>query len=222
MRRKEHLILLLMLVGCGIMAYVDGILQPGYLAKSAIKLVLFLFLPLLYRLRDPDFHPLDLFRMERKKAGYALLFGITLYGFILGCYFIFRNFFDFSGLTASLTSQTGVNRSNFLYVSLYISFCNSLLEEYFFRGFGFLLLKKVGNSRLAYLVSALLFALYHIAMMIGWYALPVVLLVLLGLFVGGLIFDYVDEKCSSILLSWLIHMFANFAINTVGFLLFAA
>jgi hypothetical protein len=59
-------------------------------------------------------------------------------------------------------------------------------------------------------------------MMIGWFGIPVLLLTLFGLFVGGVIFNYFNEKYDNVYMSWLIHMFANFAINTVGFMLFAA
>ena len=46
------------------------------------------------------------------------------------------------------------------------------------------------------------------------------LVLLAGLFVGGCIFNYLNEKSESIYTSWITHMFANFAINTVGFMLF--
>lgn len=36
---------------------------------------------------------------------------------------------------------------------------------------------------------------------------------------GGLIFNWLNEKLGCIYGSWLTHMFANFAINTIGFLL---
>ena len=48
----------------------------------------------------------------------------------------------------------------------------------------------------------------------------VVILVLIGLFAGGLIFNWFDEKFGNIYMSWLVHMFANFATNTIGFILF--
>ena len=32
--------------------------------------------------------------------------------------------------------------------------------------------------------------------------------------------DYLNERCENIYMSWLVHMFANFAINTVGCILF--
>ena len=67
----------------------------------------------------------------------------------------------------------------------------------------------------------MMFALYHIAMMIGWLGVPVILISILGLFIGGMIFNRFDEKNGTIYLSWLVHMFANFATNTIGFILFA-
>ena len=103
---------------------------------------------------------------------------------------------------------------------IYISFINSLLEEFFFRGFAFLSLKRLTGRGFAYVFSSLSFALYHVAMMIGWFSLPLFMLMLAGLFVGGMIFNYLNEKCENVYTSWLVHMFANLGINTVGFILF--
>ena len=64
------------------------------------------------------------------------------------------------------------------------------------------------------------FALYHVAMMIGWFSLPIFIIVMAGLFAGGLIFNYLNEKSGTVYPSGLLHMCANFAINTVGFILF--
>lgn len=221
MKKDGVRILGLMAAGCLCMALVDGWIRPGYLWKSGIKIALFLLLPLLYRRWDPAFRPLSLFRTAGKHAALAATVGVGLYGLIVGGYFALRSVLDFSGVAGTLTAQTGVSGSNFLFVALYISFVNSLLEEYFFRGFGFLYLKTKIGRKMAYGAGAALFAGYHAAMMLGWYDLPTFALMLAGLFAGGLLFSFADEKTDSILLSWLIHMFANFAINTVGFLLFA-
>ena len=204
------------------MSVVDAVIQPGYAAKSAIKAILFLLLPILYSRFDRQAALKQLLIPDKKGLLLALLLGLGIYGVIVGGYYALRNVFDFSGLTASLTSTTGVNKDNFIFVALYISFVNSLLEEFFFRGFSFLTLKKVSGRCLAYIASAGMFALYHIAMMIGWFDWPVILLALAGLFVGGVIFNFFNERCNHIYLSWLIHMFANFATNTIGFILFSA
>ena len=204
------------------MGLVDAVIQPGYIAKSAVKIVMFLLLPVIYSFYDKNCNPKALFKHNRKGFLLAILLGALVYAFILTAFLLFKDVFDFSSLTSALTSQTGVNKDNFIFVAIYISFANSLLEEFFFRGFAFLTLKKISTRGFAYIVSALMFALYHIAMMIGWFGLPVVLLAMLGLFVGGVIFNYFNEKYDNIYLSWLIHMFANFATNTIGFILFAA
>ena len=58
-------------------------------------------------------------------------------------------------------------------------------------------------------------------MMMGWFDISLFLLTIVGLFVGGLIFNYFNEKYKNIYVTWLIHMFANFAINYIGFMLFS-
>lgn len=218
---RAFVLIAIVCIACLCMGLVDAVIQPNYWIKSAIKIAVFLLLPTLYALYDRDFRVKTLFIPDKKGFFLALLLGGGVYAVVLGEYLIFRGVFDFSAITGNVTDAVGVNRDNFLWVALYISFVNSLLEEFFFRGFAFLTLKGVTGRTFAYLFSAGLFAAYHIAMMIGWFALPVVLLALLGLFLGGLIFNYFNEKYNNIYLSWLIHMFANFATNTIGFLLFA-
>lgn len=211
-------ILLTGLVCCDIMAVVDGLWQPGYAIKSAVKLAVFGLMPLITT-RLWKLIPLkELFVFRKKGFFTALGLGLGIYALILGGYFALRNVFDFSQVAGSLTENAGVTKENFLYVSLYISFVNSLLEEFFFRGFLFRNLKAHSKPG-AYGISAVLFAAYHIAMMIGWFGFGLNALVLLGLTVGGLIFNWLNEKLDCIYGSWLTHMFANFAINTIGFLL---
>jgi len=220
MKKRKYIIIAITVFACICMGIVDAILQPGYFIKSVIKILLFLLLPVLYTFYDKNCNLKKLFIPDKNGTFIALGLGAGVYAVILAAFLLFRNVFDFSSLTSSLTAGTGVNKSNFIFVAIYISFVNSLLEEFFFRGFSFLTLKQVSGRKLAYTVSSALFALYHIAMMIGWFALPVVLLSLAGLFAGGLIFNYFNEKYNNIYLSWVIHIFANFATNTIGFILF--
>lgn len=218
---KKFQIPVLVAITCIIMAIVDAVIQPGYAVKSLIKIILFLLIPLVYGLFDKEVNIKKLIKPNKSGIVTAISLGAAVYVIILGSYFVFRNVFDFSALTTSLGETTGVNKSNFIWVAIYISFINSLLEEFFFRGFSFITLKKFTTRKFAYIFSSLSFALYHIAMMIGWFGVPVIFISLLGLFAGGLIFNKFDEKNENIYLSWLTHMFANFATNTIGFILFA-
>lgn len=219
---KKIQIPILVVFACVIMGVVDAVIRPGYAAKSAIKIILFLLIPIAYGFFNKDIDIKKLINPNKKGLAVAFCLGLAVYAVVLGAYFAFRNIFDFSALTKSLNETTGVNKSNFLWVAVYISFANSLLEEYFFRGFSFITLKNFASRRFAYIFSSMSFALYHIAMMIGWFGIPVIIISILGLFVGGVIFNRFNEKSGNIYLSWLVHMFANFATNTIGFILFAA
>lgn len=216
-RKKVWLLMAAAVICCGIMAWVDGVLRPGYAVKSVIKIAVFAVLPLFLTYACGLMSPKEIFRFRKQGFGVALGLGLGIYALILCGWAVLRNWIDFSGITDSLTSNAGVTKENFLYVSLYISFVNSLLEEFFFRGFVFGNLKQ--NRSFAYCFSAATFSLYHVAMMIGWFHPALLILVLAGLFVGGLIFNWLNEKQDCIYVSWLAHMFANFAINTIGFIL---
>ena len=201
------------------MALVDGVLRPGYAVKSAIKIALFMLIPLIATKMDRSVLYLSLLSPKKKGLLPAIALGVGIYVVILGGYFLVSPFFDFSQIAGALTDNAGVTKENFLYASLYISFANSFLEEFFFRGFVFTNLKKYSGRKLAYIFSAAAFSLYHVAMMIGWFSPALFLLVMVGLVIGGMIFNWLNEKLDTIYGSWLTHMFANFAINTIGFML---
>lgn len=218
---KKICIPILVVLACVVMGIVDAVIQPGYAVKSAIKLVLFLAIPVAWAILSKENSIKSVIKPTRKGFFISCILGALVYVVIVGAYLIFKDVFDFSALVGSLNETTGVNKSNFIWVAIYISFVNSFLEEFFFRGYAFLTMKRFFGGKTAYIFSSLAFALYHIAMMIGWFGLPVVLISLLGLFAGGMIFNKFDDTNGNIYLSWLIHMFANFATNTIGFMLFA-
>jgi len=218
-KRSTSLVVAVALLCGAVMALVDGVLKPGYAVKSVIKIALFLLVPLVASRADKSLSYLSLLRPKKKGVLPALLLGVGIYVLIVGAYFAVSPFFDFSGIASSLTRDMGVTAENFLFVSLYISFVNSFLEEFFFRGFVFTNLKKLSGRGAAYWFSALVFSLYHVAMMVGWFSPLLFLLVMLGLAAGGFIFNFLNEKADTVYCSWLTHMFANFAINTVGFIL---
>ena len=205
-----------------LMTYIDVFIVPPYFYRSAFKVVLFLLLPLIYFVlyKDELDYMKQLFIPKKKDFLIAISLGLVVYGVNLGAYFLLKDFIDFSSISNSLTQGVGVNADNFIYVAIYISFMNSLLEEFFFRGYSFILLKGKTNRIFAYIFSSVLFAFYHVGMTNGWFGGFIYVLAMLGLIIGGCIFNYLNERCENIYMSWLVHMFANFAINTVGCILF--
>jgi uncharacterized protein len=215
--KKEMKIVLIVFLGCIVMALTDGFWQPGYAMKSAVKILFFLGLPIFFLRKEMTS---KLFGFKKETLPKLLALGLGIYGFILAAYFILGPYFDFSAVVSGLDEQLGVNANNFIFVAVYISIANSLLEEYFFRGVAFIELKSLTSRRFAYWFSAVMFALYHVAMLIGLFDWYLIVLMLVALVVGGFIFNYLNEKEGSILASWAVHLFANLAINTVGLILF--
>lgn len=222
MNKKSVYIMISIVVFSIFVCLIDALIQPNYFVKIPIKILFFLALPMLFFIinkRDFDeFKKLFVF----KKNGIlkALLLGILVYLVIIICYFLLKSIIDFSNVTTSLTSGMGITAENFLYVSLYISLMNSFLEEFFFRGYGFITLKKYTSRRFAYIFSSVIFAIYHVGMLVDMFNIWTSLLLLVGLIIGGCIFNYLNEANDNIYPSWFVHMFANFAINTIGFILF--
>ena len=202
--------------------YIDAFVHPPYFSKIPIKIIFFLALPMLYFIfwREDRRLCRDLFRFQKNGLIVSLLIGAGIYSVILGGYFLLRDFIDFSNVTTSLTEGMGITADNFLLVAVYISIMNSFLEEFFFRGFGFLTLKKFLPTWAAYLFSPLLFAVYHVGMIMDMFHPAVLLLIIFGLISGGVIFNALNDRFGNLYPSWLAHMGANFAINTIGFLLF--
>ena len=130
-----------------------------------------------------------------------------------------RNTLDLSAIPENLAVKEGITKRTFPLAALYITFCNSLLEEYFFRGFAFLALYRTGRKKLAYSFSALAFALYHVSITSNWGSPVLILLMVAGLTAAGLLFNWLDRE-GSLLPSWLVHMGANLGTNAVGLILF--
>ena len=186
-RNKKIIIMLLVLIFSISVTLIDAFVHPNYFVKIPIKLVFFLALPMLFFIKNKeafkDFKKLFVF----KKSGIlkSLLLGIGVYIAILGTFFLTRNIIDFSNVTSTLTSDMGITANNFIYVALYISLMNSFLEEFFFRGFGFITLKKHTKPIVAYIFSSTLFAIYHVGMLVGMFNIGALIFMLFGLIVGG-------------------------------------
>ena len=226
-RRVACFICLAVVLLCGIMALADGVLGLPYIPKSALKLVLFLAFPLICGRFSKELSPIEFLRLPPKgdKRQRAVIIwsaaaGAVLYVAILGGYLLLREVVNFSGITASLAEGEGITRDTFPLAAAYITLCNSFVEELFFRGFAFLALERAVGRRFAYAFSAAAFSVYHAAILDGWFSPLIFVLMLAGLFAGGLIFDFLADKSRTVYPSWFLHMAANLGINTIGLILF--
>lgn len=215
--KKLLTIIISAVIAVAVMCAVESILQPGYVWKSAVKIAMFFGCVVLFYLLYRDEKLKNHFKIKNKKAfAVCAIIALLTIGVIIGAYALIQDYVNPAQIKDSLLNKEKVSVDNFLYVALYISAVNSFLEEIFFRGLLFLQVKKLGYRKLAYNLSALFFAVYHIGIVSGWFNIWVFLLVIFLLYVAGVILNFAAEKCDSFLGSWVIHIAANIGINAIG------
>ena len=199
-----------------VMSLVERLFQPSYAIKSLIK-ILVMNLPILLHMRLFHEGYLDLIYLKRKKLSKTLLLAMVFaYIGIIFAFFLFQDMIDLSQIRKSLFEKEGLTRDNFLFVFAYIIIVNSFLEESFFRGYLSHVFVKHGLSKFGKIFSALLFSIYHIGIVSGWFDLLIFMIMIIGLSAAGLFLQYVSDKEDTLSGSWMVHACANLAINTIG------
>ncbi len=201
---------------------VDQILMLNYVTKIGAKFFLFMIFPIIYILMAKENFLKESIknRGKIKKIDLSVIIGIVVFLLIIIAYLILKQFIDVNLLVDEFESKYEINKSNIVFYGLYLTFVNSLLEEFFFRGFIFLNLKKLNFRKTAYFASSAAFAIYHIANFKNWFSIELFIFVIMGLFIGGYIFNYLDDKQNTFLNSWFVHICADLAIVIIGFRIF--
>ena len=211
----------IIIIACITMYLIEFYINPVYIIKSIYKLVIFVGLPLLYCIFDNEIRFIEYLTLKNKaQIKVALALGLGVFIFVQAGYFVLKGFIDLNNISAVLENNLGIIKENFIFVSLYISFFNSFLEELFFRGFSFLTLKKYSSKKYSYIISAFAFSIYHVSILANWFNPIIYIIFIAGLFVTGLFFNLLNDKYDNIYNSWIVHMAANISINIIGFMMF--
>lgn len=219
--KRKTAITIIVIFDCMLMYFIEMYVKPGYMTKSIYKIFLFAVLPMIYCAFDKNIRFKEYFTVkDKRQIKISAALGIGVYLFILAGYFVLKSFINLDNIALQLNKNLNVNRDNFLFVALYISFINSMLEELFFRGFCFLTLLKNTSRTYAYLISAFAFSVYHVSILANWFNAILFITFILGLFAAGMLFNFLNERYNNIYNSWIVHMCANFSINTIGFMMF--
>lgn len=219
--RRKWAISSILIVACILMYLIESNIRPVYVIKSLYKIIIFAGLPLIYCSFDKELKFKEYFSInDKKQIKLAVSLGLGIYLIVQAGYYILKEFIALENIAMILENNLSVNKNNFVFVSLYISLINSLLEELFFRGFGFITLRKFSSKKYTYIISALAFSIYHVSILADWFNIIIYVLFISGLFVTGLFFNWLNDRYNNIFNSWIVHMCANFSINTIGFMMF--
>lgn len=191
-----------------ILFVIEQVLMLPYIIKTIIKLPLFVVYPYLV-LRKRHFN------INKHSFREVFVLSLSVLVVILVAYFMLQDFIELDSIKNDLMRRMSIGRSMFFFAAFYTIFINAFIEEYFFRGYIFRLLYE-RHKTVGYVFSALLFAIYHVGILGTWFSLPMLFLILLGLFIGGMIFNYYVYKTGSFLASYIIHIAADIAVVIIG------
>lgn len=211
---KTALIIMISIVFVGALFYLEQALAIPYIYKTIIKLPMFIGFPFVIK-KFVLYEQTD-FVMDKQSFKLVIICSGFIILIISLAFIIARSFIDPSLIISDFEGRMQITKTLFVFAGLYTVIGNAFVEEYFFRGFIFQSLYKKGCIKTAYILSASLFAIYHIGIFLTWFTLPIMFIVLFGLFCGGIIFAYFVQRTGSVLGSYIIHMSADLIIVIIG------
>lgn len=199
----------------------EDILALDYIPKQILRITLFLIIPLfgIYVLRKSNLkNEIKFEKPTLKELKLPFLIGIVIFIGTIGGYFMLQFMFD-AEVSTNGAAEYGINPRNILIWGFYLSFINSLVEEFFFRGYIFYTLEHK-SYKLAIIVSSVLWAVYHVVIFITIFQIYTVIFTIVGLSFIGIILAYTNRFGKSFINSWIIHIFADIAVVVVLYYMF--
>ena len=217
MHKSTKIILIYSIIVCILLYITENIFHPTYLIQMLQKLFSFIIIPILLgKYLWLSFW--KFWKIQKDSFLYWLWFWILWAITISLTYYFLSDIIEWEAISKSLTDRW-VNETTFIFIFLYIMFWNSLVEEYFFRG---IIFRTLINSykKTAYVLSSLMFALYHFAIFWAWFHWFILWLALLWLFIWGLFFAWLYQKTKGIWAAWFFHILVDLVILIIWYLEF--
>ncbi|HII14043.1 MAG TPA: CPBP family intramembrane metalloprotease, partial [Nanoarchaeota archaeon] len=215
MNKKELSILFGLILLSPIFLILSRLFLPtNYLFSSLYKLI-FLF-PLFYyiyiekkslkNIYQENFS----FKTVKNTWKKMCILGLGIALIYITTFFLLKGFVDISSIIQKLELVATINTTNIIFIGAYIIFINSLLEEFFWRGFIFKKMKEnIGNK--AYIITGLAFSLHHMMFYYNWFTLPFFLIVTVGLSAYAILMNFIFDRYKDLYSCWLVHALADTA-----------
>ena len=192
----------------------------GVVGYSIYKIA-FIVPPLIYcRVRGIGLFR-DILRFERWRHGLApsIVLGLVAVGLFWLLYWLLANrLVDEDAIVEGMKAQFSVTAKTVLLIAPFTIVVNSLLEEFFYRGFSFgLLVKK--NTIIGYLLPAAVYTVQHVLFFREWLDPIPFIIATGGLFVFALILAKVYSATKTIVAPWIIHIFGDIAMMGIAVML---
>lgn len=105
---------------------------------------------------------------------------------------------------------------HFIPFAIFITVAHSLLEEIYWRWFGYGYLRKIVSPAKAHLIAAFAFTLHHIVVTSQFFPLPFALFLSFCVGIGGLIWSHLYQRQGTLAGAWVCHMLVDAGLMWVG------
>ncbi len=160
----------------------------------------------------------DIFRWQnwRNDLGLAMLLGPVAAAVFLGLYAVLGPLvIDKQAIAAKIHQQFSVSAGTVLLIAPFTILINSLVEEFFYRGFAFGLIAS-RRPVLGTLLPAAVFTVQHLMFAYHWVGPGMIALGVVALFVFSLIAQALYAKADSIVAPWIVHIFGDLAMMAIA------
>jgi membrane protease YdiL (CAAX protease family) len=155
-------------------------------------------------------------RNWRRSLGVAGGLGLAAIVIFWTAYALFGDrLLDKEMIGQSIGRQFVVNAKTVLFVAPVTIFLNSLIEEFFYRGFAFGLLVR-RKRLLGYVLPAAVFITQHVLFFWYWLAWVPFCVATVGLLVFALVLEWLYERADSIVAPWLVHICGDVAMMGIA------
>jgi membrane protease YdiL (CAAX protease family) len=189
----------------------------GAIGYSAYKIA-FLLLPLIYcRLHGISVRR-DVLKLQNWRRGlkWTLALGLLAILIFWGAYFALGDLLlDRSKIVAKIGTQFSVNSRTVFLIAPITIVLNSLLEEFFYRGFAFGLLVQ-RNRAVGYVLPAVVFTVQHVLFIYDWMGWVPFAMAVAGLFVFAVVLERVYAETETLVAPWIIHVFGDVAMMGIA------
>jgi membrane protease YdiL (CAAX protease family) len=165
--------------------------------------------------------PEYLYLKGRKRDSFirGSLFGIVFFAIFMITYFFLKKYLDLNSISKQINQDYQITTANFILIGLHLTFFNSFIEEFFYRGFIFFNLYNSGYKKTAFIYSSVLFGVYHIIIFWGWFSMPIFFLALFALIAVGFLFSWMNVKSKNLYNSWTAHLCADIPVFIIGLIM---
>jgi membrane protease YdiL (CAAX protease family) len=189
----------------------------NYALTSIAKIILFTSFPLIYLRFTKSDRFKEFFKLkggDKKFIKISCMLGLGVFAVIWFVFLFIRQFIEREMVIGAL-GNNGITQGNFFFVFIYVVLINAALEQLFFRGFILGTLHRKNLKTFAHIYSSLLFSIYHVPILREAVTPAMMVFCVIGLIAAGLIFNVLAVKCKCITGALIVHVSANFALNTI-------